>query len=259
MRLNSTHSKPYTMLKCPFHNDHHASAAVYHHGRGGVPWFVCYACHVSMPLNEALRRLGEDELEYEAEEVFELDFSADDFRLYPPSNRALHYLEKRGVDINALPVYIGSTKRDNGVAFAFGFDGKYVGAQVRVFPERQQGDMRYFLEGSRLPFFGDYARFLREPDRKLLVVEKAFGALKVQQASDKFGLGFSVLCSAGSNVQKELFSYVTPETIFIMDDDNAGRKAAAYIKSRGYRVVLPYSPIDEWSLERITETLRRDI
>jgi len=256
-QLTFTGNKRYSMVKCPFHNDHHASAAVYHDGKGG-PWFMCYACHTSMPLSKALEKVGIDDFVYEGQnDNFDLDLFGDSFVLRHPSVRALRYLAQRGVDITQLPPYVGSTEKDNGVAFGFGMNGVYVGAQVRVFPEIQRGDVRYSLEGKRTPFFGKYEDWKRGEYTKLLVVEKAFGTLKIQQASDMYKLGIAALCSAGSNMQRELFDYVNPDTVFLMDNDMAGRNAADRIKRLGYRVMIPTTPIDEWSLEKIGDVLRR--
>ena len=250
-------NKRYSMVKCPFHDDKHASAAVYHDGKAG-PWFICYACHTSMPLGEALKKVGIEDFDYEHQnDTFDLDLFCDSFVLRSPSDRALHYLAKRGIEVESLPPYVGSTDKDNGVAFAFGLNGKYVGAQVRVFPEMQWGDVRYALEGKRTPFFGKYEAWRRGEYGRLLVVEKAFGTLKVQQASDKFDLGIAAICSAGSNMQRELFDYVDSDTTFLMDNDMAGRKAADRIKRLGYRVMIPTTPIDDWTIEKIGDVLRR--
>ena len=251
--LKIVRSNPrYSICHCPLpgHMDRHASSVIYHDSH----MFVCFRCHVRMPLEKLVQELGIGTFECERAEDFNPVLFSEGFSYRPLTDEALAYLREREIyDFEKLPQWVVSPAKNNGIGFLFKNANKIFGLQVRLFPafvEKQT--VRYVLEGERLPWFGDlqYAR-------KIVVFEKAFGALKAQVAANTFNLPYTALCSAGSNYQNSLLDILPPTARFVFDNDEAGRRAAASVKQRGFRVFIPKKPIDDESVERVGEIVQR--
>lgn len=246
----------YAVCKCPFHNDRHASAVVYKRDKK----FVCFTCNVTMPLSEVLSKLGipEDEFDVEATDEFLMpDLLEDNFTFAKPSARALDYMNDRRIDTSRLPHYVVSPRGDNGVGFLFKtMLGEPIGMQVRLFPEKMRvQNVRYVLEGKRSEMFGYYREYKTKKYKHLAAFEKAFGTLRAQQVSDLFGLSVAAICTAGSHIQWNLLNLVDLNTVFFFDNDRAGRKAGEFVKSRGFRVIIPHCPTDEMNDADLAEML----
>ena len=255
--LSIVRSNPrYSTCHCPLpgHDDRHASSVIYHDSH----MFVCFRCHVRIPLEKLVADLGIGTFDFERPEDFSPNLFKEPFHYQPLTDEALAYLAERGLnDPTNLPEWVVSPAKNNGVGFLFQNAGKVFGFQVRLFPafvERET--VRYILEGDRLPWFGDL-KAAKQCDLPLLVFEKAFGALKAQVAANTFDLPFIALGSAGSHYQKELLNIVGPTTRFVLDNDEAGRRAADSVKRAGFRAFIPRRPIDDEPLERVAEIVQK--
>jgi hypothetical protein len=236
-------NKKYAMCLCPFHNDKNASAMIFLDNM----WFICFVCHLSMPLEKALDGAGLDPSGVERIRTFEdLDLMTESYKVKPCSKMALHYLEGRGVTTGWLPKYIVSPTSDAGVGFAFTAGGVPVGAQVRLFPHNVSGKgSRYIFEGRRLPWFGDMASAFTEKN-KLFVFEKAFATLKAAIVVRNLGLPIAVVSAVGSNVDSGLLDMAGVNTTFFFDNDEAGVRAARRTKDRTpSRVIVAAKLLDE--------------
>lgn len=255
--LKIVRSNPrYSVCHCPLpgHSDRHASSVIYH----DTHTFVCFRCHVRLPLEVLVRDLGLGEFEFERPDGFSPVLFNEDFHFRPLTNEALGYMEGRGLDDpTKFPEWVVSPAKNNGVSFLFRNAGKAFGFQTRLFPAFVEKEtVRYILEGKRLPWFGDLAH-AKQFGLKIVVFEKAFGALKAQVAANTFDLPFVALSSAGSNYQKELLDVVGPDARFVFDNDEAGRRAAQAVKAAGFRAFIPLRPIDDESIERVGEIVEK--
>lgn len=255
--LKIVRSNPrYSTCHCPLpgHTDRHASSVIYHDSH----MFVCFRCHVRMPLEKLVEDLGLGTFEFQRPEDFAPLLYTENFLYQPLTDEALGYLGERGIeDFLKLPEWVVSPAKNNGVSFLFQNAGKVFGFQTRLFPafvERET--VRYVLEGERLPWFGDLAHAKRFKVQTL-VFEKAFGALKAQVAANTFNLPFVALCSAGSNYQRDLLNLVSPTTKFVFDNDAAGIRAAETVKNAGFRAFIPKFPIDDETIERTAEIIQK--
>ena len=255
--LKIVRSNPrYSTCHCPLpgHTDRHASSVIYHDSH----MFVCFRCHVRIPLEKLLSELGLGTFEVERAADFSPVLFKEIFKFQPLTDEALAYLESRGIeDFSKLPEWVVSPAKNNGVSFLFQNNGRVFGFQTRLFPafvERET--VRYVLEGERLPWFGDLKQ-AKQFGLKVLVFEKAFGALKAQVAANTFDLPFVALCSAGSHYQRELLDLVGISTKFVFDNDAAGRGAAEKVKLAGFRAFIPNRPIDDESIEKIGEIVQK--
>ena len=246
----------YTTCHCPLpgHNDKHASSVIYH----DTNMFVCFRCHVKIPLEKLVEDLELGVFEFERSADFRPVLYTENFSYQPLTDEALSYLGERGIDDpTKLPEWVVSPGKNNGIGFLFQNAGKVSGFQVRLFPafvERQT--VRYVLEGDRLPWFGDL-HHAKKFGLLVLVFEKAFGTLKAQVAANIFGLPIVAVCSAGSNYQRQLLDIVGPTAKFIFDKDEAGARAAMSVKALGMRSFLPKLPIDDEPIERVAEIINK--
>lgn len=249
-------NRRYSTCHCPLpgHDDRHASSVIYH----DTNMFVCFRCHVRLPLEKLLEQLGLGTFEFERPQDFFPVLFKEPFSLQPLTDEALAYLEERGFsDPTRLPDWVVSPAKNNGVGFLFQNAGRVFGFQVRLFPafvERET--VRYVLEGDRLPWFGDLS-VARRDRLPILVFEKAFGTLKAHVAADMFGLNCVALCSAGSNYQRQLLDLVGANARFVFDNDEAGRRAADSVKRQGFRAFIPKNPIDDQPLEKVGEIVQK--
>ena len=95
--LKIVRSNPrYSVCHCPLpgHTDRHASSVIYH----DTHTFVCFRCHVRLPLEILVRDLGLGEFEVERPEGFAPVLYDEDFHFRPLTNEALGYMEGRGLD-----------------------------------------------------------------------------------------------------------------------------------------------------------------
>lgn len=248
-------NKRYATCKCPYHNDKHASAVIYNADKK----FVCFTCHVVKPLEEVLRFLGIDaeDFDIDREEFVMPDLLAENFTYSLPTARALEYLNDRGVDTMRLPHYVASPKNDSGLGFLFEtMLGKAIGMQIRLFPEHVRAkNVRYILQGERSEMFGSYKEYMTGKYKYLAAFEKAFATLRVQQISDIYNLGIATICTVGSHIQSNLLKLVDLNTVFFFDNDAAGRRAGDFVKSRGFRVIIPRWPADEMTSVDLADML----
>lgn len=255
--LHIVKSNPrYSVCRCPLpgHNDAHASSVIYH----DTHTFVCFRCHVRMPLEKLLQEVGLGVWSFERPEIFAPQLYDEDVKYQPLTSEAMLYLERRGVeDLELLPQWIVSPVDNRGISFLFQNKGSVFGYQTRLFPYFLNNDnMRYVLTGKRLPWFGDLQRGKQE-GLQIICFEKAFGTLKAYMAAQKYGLPIMPICSAGSHFQRQLLDLVGINTIFAFDNDVAGREAGKRVKHFGFRVVIPKNPIDEQSIENVQEVLEK--
>ena len=239
-------TKRYTSCFCPFHNDQHASAIVYHDSM----WFVCFTCHISLPLDAVV----EDVDQFERGLPDDLDLIIKPLRYHSLSDVAKDYLATRGIYGN-IPNWVKSPENGLGIALMFTtFTGDIVGAQIRLFPENVENrSWRYMFEGKRLQWLGNY-----RPHKNLFVFEKAFAAVKAQIAIDMFGLDAVAISSVGSHFQTSLLDMTTVDTVFFFDNDDAGRRAGKRVKEQtGATVVVPKHEMDELSFGEMKEKLER--
>lgn len=243
-------TKKYALCKCPFHNDTHASAVIYF----DTQMFTCFVCHLTKKVTDIVDG-GLDSIE----RFVMPDLIEEPLRYTKPTNEALQYLTERKVDIEQLPNFVVSPALNNGVGFLFTtMRGRATGMQVRLFPNFVYSkSVRYINYGEKQPFFGHYIDFMSGKYTQLAVFEKAFGALRAQQASEKSKLDIACLSSAGSNINSGLFSLIGLNTVFFLDNDSAGRRAAKSVAERGFRVIIPKNPVDEMPLETLTEMLQK--
>lgn len=246
----------YSVCKCPLpgHNDVHASSVIYH----DTHTFVCFRCHVRMPLEQLLREVGLGVWSFERPETFNPVLYDEPVKFQPLTNEALDYLEGRGIsELELLPSWIVSPAQNNGVSFLFQNQGRILGFQTRLFPYfLGDKNMRYVLEGKRLPWFGDLQTG-KQSGAKIICFEKAFGTLKAYMAAQKYGLPIMPICSAGSHYQGALLDLVGINTVFVFDNDIAGIEAGKRVRQRGFRVVIPKSPVDEQTIEGVKEVIEK--
>ncbi len=257
--LRITHSNPrYSVCHCPLpgHTDTHASSVIYHDNN----MFVCFRCHVRMPLEILLKQLGFGSFEFERVEDFNPVLYNEDIKYQPLTKEALLYIESRGFsELEHLPQWVVSPQKNNGVSFLFQNSGQVFGYQTRLFPAFVQRETaRYVLEGRRLPWFGDLQHGLQYKT-KIIVVEKAFGALKMQYAANKYELPVTAISCAGSNFQGALLDIVNLNCPFVFDNDTAGKSAASFVKKMGYRAFIPALPIDDMPVDRVAKVIEKII
>lgn len=245
----------YTTCHCPLpgHSDKHASSVIYHDSNT----FVCFRCHIRLPLSQLLRELGLGEFDFETPEAeFNPTLFSENVRIQPLTDEAIFYLESRGfTSLEMLPSWVSSPLKNNGLAFLFQNFGKLFGTQVRLFPHFvTTPSVRYVFEGKRLAWFGDL-QHAKQYKTKIVVFEKAFGALRAQVVANKHEFPVTALCSAGSNIQPEILDLVGPVTPFVFDRDEAGFRAAKFVKSKGFQVFIPTHPFDEMSEEGVKKIL----
>lgn len=257
--LKITHSNPrYSVCHCPLpgHDDRHASSVIYHDSN----MFVCFRCHVRMPLEELLKNLGFGVFEFERVEDFNPILFEEVIKYQPLTNEGISYIQSRGFEkLEHLPQWVVSPARNNGVSFLFQNGGRVFGYQTRLFPAFVTREtVRYVLEGKRLPWFGDLQHG-KQFKTKVIVFEKAFGTLKAQYAANMYDLPVTAICSAGSNFQHGLLDLVTLDSPFVFDNDEAGRRAADFVKRRGYRVFIPKFPIDDSTVENVAKIIEKII
>jgi len=257
--LKITTSNPrYSVCHCPLpgHNDKHASSVIYHDNN----MFVCFRCHVRMPLEQLLKEVGLGVFEFDRPETFNPVLFTEKVRYQPLTDEALLYIESRGfTELEYLPSWVVSPLKNNGVGFLFQNNQKVFGYQVRLFPAFvQKQTMRYVLEGRRLPWFGDLQHG-KQYGTKIIVFEKAFGALKAQVAANKYGLPVTALSTAGSHYQHKLLDIVDINSPFVFDNDTAGRSAAEVLKKNGYKVFIPRYPIDDSSVDNVARMVEKII
>lgn len=243
-------TKKYALCKCPFHNDSHASAVIYF----DTQTFTCFVCHITKKITDIVDG-GLDSIE----RFVMPDLTEEPLRYSKPTGEALRYLAERKIDVDKLPDFVVSPALNNGVGFLFTtMQGRSTGMQVRLFPDFVHSKaIRYINYGKKQPFFGHYVGFMSGKYTKLAVFEKAFGALRAQQVSEKNKLGIACLSSAGSNIDRNLFPLVGLNTVFFLDNDSAGRRAAKGVAERGFKVIIPGNPVDEMPLEALTEMLQK--
>lgn len=248
----------YSTCHCPLpgHNDTHASSVIYHDNN----MFVCFRCHVRMPLEELLKQLGFGTFEFERSEDFNPVLYDEDIKYQPLTKEALLYIEGRGFpEFEYLPQWVVSPAKNNGVSFLFKNSGRVFGYQTRLFPAFVQKEtMRYVLEGRRLPWFGDLQHGLQYKT-KIIVVEKAFGALKVQYAANKYDLPVTAISCAGSHFQRALLDLVDLNAPFIFDNDTAGKSSASFVKKQGYRALIPQYPLDDTPVDNVAKIIEKII
>lgn len=257
LKIVSSNSR-YTVCHCPLpgHNDRHASSVIYH----DTNTFVCFRCHVRMNLEVLLKELGLGVFEFDRPETFNPVLFTEKVRYQPLTDEALLYMGSRGFkELEYLPSWVVSPIKNNGVAFLFQNNQHVFGYQVRLFPAFvQKQTVRYVLEGRRLPWFGDL-QHAKQYGTKIVVFEKAFGALKAQVAANKYDLPVTALSAAGSHFQHKLLDIVDINCPFVFDNDVAGKNAADVLKKRGYRVFIPHYPIDDSSVDNVARILEKII
>jgi hypothetical protein len=257
--LRITSSNPrYSVCHCPLpgHSDTHASSVIYHDSN----MFVCFRCHVRMPLEQLLKDLGLGDFDFEREEEFNPVLFSDELRYQPLTKEALLYIESRGFsELQYLPQWVVSPSKNNGVSFIFQNNNKVFGYQTRLFPVFVKKEtVRYVLEGQRLPWFGDLWHG-KQFGTHVIVFEKAFGTLKAQYAANKYGLPVTAICSAGSNFQHRLLDLVDLNVPFVFDNDVAGRSAADFVTKQGYRALIPKLPIDDTPVDNVARIIEKII
>jgi len=257
--LRITSSNPrYSVCHCPLpgHSDTHASSVIYHDNN----MFVCFRCHVRMPLEQLLKELGLGDFDFERVEDFNPVLFSEEIKYQPLTKEALLYIESRGFsEFEYLPQWVASPQKNNGVAFLFQNNRRVFGYQTRLFPAFVKKEtVRYVLEGRRLPWFGDLGHALQF-GIKVIVFEKAFGTLKAQYAANKYGLPVTAVCSAGSNFQRALLDLVDLNVPFVFDNDVAGRSAADFVKKQGYRAWIPKLPIDDTPVDNVARIIEKII
>ncbi len=251
----ASQNKKYATCYCPFHDDKHASALVYLDNL----WFVCFVCHISKPFVVAAQEAGLDAtLISSIDSVQDFDLMESGYKHNPPSIEAIEYLKGRGIE-GDLPTYVISPTSNSGVGFAFQkHTGEVIGAQVRLFPYNVKSkSVRYVFEGKRLPYFGNIQGYYRK-GHKLFVFEKAFAALKAQQAIDKFSLPIAAISAVGSHFQSELANIVNVNSTVFFDNDTAGVNAARKMKKEtGARVIISVRSLDELTIDEMRVYLER--
>ena len=257
LRITSSNSR-YSVCHCPLpgHDDRHASSVIYHDSN----MFVCFRCHVRMPLEQLLKDLGFGSFEFERMEDFNPVLFDETFRYQALTKEALLYIESRGFsELEHLPSWVVSPAKNNGVSFLFKNNNRVFGYQTRLFPAFVTREtVRYVLEGKRLPWFGDL-QHAKQFGTKVIVVEKAFGTLKVQYAANKYNLPVTAICSAGSNFQHALLDLVNLNVPFVFDNDVAGRSAADIVKRQGYQAFIPTQPLDDAPVDKVVRIIEKII
>jgi hypothetical protein len=212
-----------------------------------------------MPLNLLLKQVGLGEFDFETPEAeFNPELFSEPVKIAPLSQEAFSYLESRGIqDLEYLPSWVASSQKNNGIAFLFQNFNRLFGVQIRLFPHFVvRPSVRYVFEGKRLPWFGDL-QHAKQYQTKLVVVEKAFGALRAQMVANEKEMPITILSSAGSNIKGDILDLVGPATPFIFDRDEAGFRAADFVKKRGFKAFIPTQPFDEMSREGIEKILNK--
>ena len=117
--LKIVRSNPrYSTCHCPLpgHTDRHASSVIYHDSH----MFVCFRCHVRMPLEKLVEDLGLGTFEFQRPEDFAPLLYTENFLYQPLTDEALGYLGERGIeDFSKLPEWVVSPAKNNGVSFLF--------------------------------------------------------------------------------------------------------------------------------------------
>jgi hypothetical protein len=168
---------------------------------------------------------------------------------YPLSPEARDYLVARGV--KTFPAFVVTPPHNDGVGFLqTQINGRVIGLSQRMFIPFSQ-NMRYIYQGSKSPYTGDIRPFY-ENNYPIIVFEKMFGMLRALQ----FNSGLTPLSSNGSKVDIRFWQrFNSASLLFVMDNDNAGRQAKEFLKSRGMNAFVSRVPTDEMTDVQMEELL----
>lgn len=215
------------LVKCPFHDDHHASAS----WNPKYDLFYCFTCGFGLNLQQLLTRLGRDiDDEFLIEEslhVPKLDLKPEEPDLWPGLKRHNKYLAKRGISVWAAEEYGVGIEDERRVIFPVADnDGKTVGIIARYI---EPGDgPRYKKSGVQRPLWPTHLWQGLYSGEHIIVTEGIFSALRIASCSKRF----TVLSLCGAKANDEIVAALSPfHPLIIYDRDRAGINAAKKLKA----------------------------
>lgn len=235
------------MVLCPFHRDSNPSA--WFDPRKGLFW--CAVCNLGLNYEQLCRRL---KIEPEDLEPSESEGRIPDYDLFEDTlgpllsggsliPQGIDYVSRRGISGEAAQLYgLEWSEEQKAVMFPItNMLEERIGAQYRY--TSPTSPTRYRKIGEMTPLWPLHWLRLLDPSKPLLVTEGGWSAMKI--SSQNSGRILSLLGAHAPNSLKDLLAPFSP--VFLMDDDRAGRNAAAKLKKLNplWRVfTLPTAPDD---------------
>jgi len=263
---NYTH---YESCFCPYHNDTNPSSIFLKNE--GV--FYCYVCRT----RKTLSQLAKDfDIEYvpssTINQIAEIDLLSpmgnsrifESFMIY---DDAISYLENRLISVETATSYrLEYDALTHSIVFPqyfywYDFSSlenfvryRRIGSVHRSTPSSNIAT-RYAVVGEKVPLWPSHT-FLNRPTGKvqLILSEGYFKTMMIAQAAKSIGWGDVVsLCVQGSHPTKDIIDLMKQNMvcipIYIVDSDDAGKRAGLFMKGNGAQCILPSIAFDNMTLD----------
>lgn len=225
--------KKYFLCQCPNpeHKDSHPSAILWKDS--GM--LICMTCGHKEKID----------IEVESEAWFDFSTTHDDFKYFPLSERALNYLNGRGV--YRIPEFVFSNSTNSGVSFLQrNLSGQKIGLITRIFNPAEKG-MRYSYEGRKAFFTGNLHDYF-STHKPIIAFEKVFSMLRASQIDGDF----IPVSTNGVNVNpSDWMIFPKSDVVFVFDNDRAGLKARDKMRNYGFAAFISKMPSDEINIDRL--------
>ena len=252
------------IVKCPFHNDRHASA-----------WwnpvknlFWCSVCQIGANIEQLLFLTGnkidvEAWNEYEEREVPLVSIEPDDYEPRVGAPFYSSYIERRGVSESIALAYgltVGVVWPD--ITIPVRNRGGYLtGTITRFIDTTRSKGQRYQREGKMWPVWPMERLQGVIAGEFVLVTEGIFSALRWLSVNSTF----CTFSTAGARANRDIAEVLSPFTpIFLYDADGAGRRAARKMRELRpdafvYTMATAPDDMDDAQLKKLDRWLRREI
>jgi len=215
------------LVKCPFHDDHHASAT----WNPKSELFYCFVCGIGMNLEQLLKKTGnkiDADIFYEEWTPPSIDLSRDEASWEVGFTTHCDYLAERGVSKKVATKY-GVEVSGDGERIIFPVRDHYGKTMGIIWRYINPGvGPRYRKSGKQYPIWPmDYLVGTARGEY-VIVTEGLFSCLRIASVDPRF----RVVALAGAKANLDIVAAMSAFTpIFIYDKDLAGIRAAKQMKS----------------------------